>query len=238
MNNKYQFIYQSLVEKIRSNFWPVSSLLPSEHSLTVEYDTSRETIRKALEMLSQNGYIQKVRGKGSVVIDIPKYSFPVSGITSFKELVEELKVPYHTTVQELEYIPFTQEIQQILNAGKKEKVWKVSRVREINQEKIILDTDFFNEAFVPMLSRDICQDSVYEYIEKELGLVISFAKKEITVEEPTEKDYTSLDLEGFSNIVVIKSKVYLEDATLFQYTESRHRPDKFRFVDFARRAKL
>lgn len=38
-----------------------------------------------------------------------------------------------------------------------------------------------------------------------------------------------LDLGGFTNIVVIKSLVYLEDTSLFQYTESRHRPDKFRF---------
>lgn len=64
---------------------------------------------------------------------------------------------------------------------------------------------------------------------------ISFAKKEITVEDPTEEDRESLDLDGFHNIVVIKNYVYLEDATLFQYTESRHRPDRFRFVDFARR---
>jgi GntR family transcriptional regulator, trehalose operon transcriptional repressor len=35
---------------------------------------------------------------------------------------------------------------------------------------------------------------------------------------------------------VIKNYVYLEDASLFQFTESRHRPDKFRFVDFARRS--
>jgi GntR family transcriptional regulator, trehalose operon transcriptional repressor len=38
-------------------------------------------------------------------------------------------------------------------------------------------------------------------------------------------------------VVVIRSQVYLDDANLFQFTESRHRPDKFRFVDFARRVK-
>ncbi|WP_143522307.1 UTRA domain-containing protein, partial [Pseudomonas sp. 2822-17] len=79
-------------------------------------------------------------------------------------------------------------------------------------------------------------NSIYEYIEGELGLTISFAKKEITVEEPTEEDCELLDLEGFSNIVVVKNFVHLEDASIFQYTESRHRPDKFRFVEFARRA--
>ncbi|MDF2856013.1 MAG: treR, partial [Neobacillus sp.] len=58
---------------------------------------------------------------------------------------------------------------------------------------------------------------------------------EIVVEEPTSEDRSLLDLEGFHNIVVIKNYVYLDNASLFQYTESRHRPDKFRFVDFARR---
>lgn len=35
-------------------------------------------------------------------------------------------------------------------------------------------------------------------------------------------------------IVSIKSFTYLEGATLYQYTESRHRPDKFKFIDFTR----
>ncbi|MCO4130305.1 UTRA domain-containing protein, partial [Enterobacter kobei] len=50
-----------------------------------------------------------------------------------------------------------------------------------------------------------------------------------------EEDYRLLDLEGFQAIVVVKNYIYFENAILFQYTESRHRPDKFRFVDFARR---
>lgn len=237
MKKKYQPIYHELVQKIRSHVWPVSGLLPSEHELAKEYDASRETIRKALDLLSQNGYIQKVRGKGSVVIDVPRYSFPVTGITSFRELVNELELSNSTTVHELHYINPEHEVHAMLNTETSGNVWKASRAREIDQEKIILDKDYFNDAFVPMLTWEICQRSIYQYIEQNLGLVISFAKKEITVEKATEEDRAVLDLEGFSNIVVIKSNVYLDDASLFQYTESRHRPDKFRFVEFARRTK-
>uniref|UniRef100_UPI0036D40B41 UTRA domain-containing protein n=1 Tax=Streptomyces atratus TaxID=1893 RepID=UPI0036D40B41 len=82
---------------------------------------------------------------------------------------------------------------------------------------------------------DICRKSIYEYLEEDLGLSIGFAKKEITIEEPTKEDRKLLDFEGFHSIVVVKSHVYLDNASLFQFTESRHRPDKFRFVDFARR---
>ena len=59
--------------------------------------------------------------------------------------------------------------------------------------------------------------------------------KEISIQRTSKEDKEYLDLEDFDMIVVVKSYTYLDDASLFQYTESRHRPDKFRFVDFARR---
>ncbi|HDU1271622.1 TPA: UTRA domain-containing protein, partial [Listeria monocytogenes] len=49
------------------------------------------------------------------------------------------------------------------------------------------------------------------------------------------EDKKYLALHGDTHVVVVKSTVFLKDTTLFQYTESRHRLDKFRFIDFARR---
>ena len=51
-----------IVEKIEAGELAFNSLLPSEHELKDHYNTSRETIRKALNLLSQNGYIQKIFG--------------------------------------------------------------------------------------------------------------------------------------------------------------------------------
>jgi GntR family trehalose operon transcriptional repressor len=237
MTNKYQIIFNTIVEQIKSGEIPPNSLLPSENELKEQYDTSRETIRKALNLLAQNGYIQKVRGKGSIVIDINKFDFPVSGLVSFKELADKMEKKPRTIVNELSLIikPDGYLKQQLQLTGK-DQVWKVVRTREIGGKKIILDKDYLAAKYVPSITEEICADSIYAYLENELNLKISFAKKEIVVEEPTAEDRSFLDLEGFHNIVVIKNFVYLEDASLFQYTESRHRPDKFRFVDFARRS--
>jgi GntR family trehalose operon transcriptional repressor len=237
MTNKYLTIYNNIVEQIKSGEIHPQSLLPSENELKDQFDTSRETIRKALNLLSQNGYIQKVRGKGSIVIDISKFDFPVSGLVSFKELAKKMGSKPKTIVNELELIKADDFIRKQLQLSSKDLVWKVIRTREMGGEKIILDKDFLYKKYVPSLTEEICTDSIYQYLENELNLTISFAKKEIVVEEPTEEDRTLLDLEGFHNVVVIKNYVYLDDATLFQYTESRHRPDKFRFVDFARRTR-
>jgi GntR family transcriptional regulator, trehalose operon transcriptional repressor len=236
MTNKYQIIFNSIVDQIKSGEIPPNSLLPSENELKEQYDTSRETIRKALNLLAQNGYIQKVRGKGSIVIDINKFDFPVSGLVSFKELADKMEKKPRTIVNELSLI-FKPDayIKQQLQLSGKDQVWKIVRTREIGGKKIILDKDYLAAKYVPSITEEICANSIYAYLENDLNLKISFAKKEIVVEEPTAEDRSFLDLEGFHNIVVIKNYVYLEDTSLFQYTESRHRPDKFRFVDFARR---
>ncbi|SER85796.1 trehalose operon repressor [Salipaludibacillus aurantiacus] len=235
MQNKYLQIYREIADNIREGVYPAQSKLPSEHDLMKDYDTSRETIRKALNLLSQNGFIQKVQGKGSIVLDAKKFDFPISGLVSFKELAGRIGERHRTHVEELELITPDETISRTLGISKGGKVWKTYRVREIDGERIILDKDYFNQTYVEKLTKEICENSIYEYIENELGMTISFAKKEIVVVEPTEEDRRLLHLEGFTNIVVVKNFVYFDDASLFQYTESRHRPDKFKFVDFARR---
>ncbi|MBM7693034.1 GntR family trehalose operon transcriptional repressor [Peribacillus deserti] len=236
MTTKYLMIFSEIAEQIESGAISTHTLLPSENELKDRFCTSRETIRKALTLLSQKGYIQKIRGKGSLVIDRSKFDFPVSGLVSFKELAEKIGSRPRTIVNELSLLKPEGYIKQQLQLSNKDSVWKIMRTREIGGKKIILDKDYLNKKYVPELTKEICEDSIFDYLEKELNLSISFAKKEILVEEPSIEDRELLDLEGFHNVVVIKNYVYLDDASLFQYTESRHRPDKFRFVDFARRS--
>lgn len=233
--NKFLSIYEEIVEQIQSGKLKPNEKLLSENELVEKYDTSRETIRKALNLLSQNGYIQKIKGKGSFVLDVGRFDFPVSGLVSFKEIAQKTGKPWRTIVYELEDIKPDDYIQKQLHISSKDNVWKLVRARELEHERIILDKDFILKKTVPSLTKEICEGSIYEYIERELGLTISFAKKEISVDEPTEEDRKYLDLKNYEHVVVVKNYVYLEDTSLFQYTESRHRLDKFKFVDFARR---
>src|ERR687891_506698 len=99
-NNKYLAIYKEWTDKIKSGEIKAGEALPSENDLADLYDTSRETIRKALNLLSQNGFIQKIRGKGSIVIDVQKMSFPISGLVSFKEVSKNFNMETVTTVHD------------------------------------------------------------------------------------------------------------------------------------------
>lgn len=235
MQKKYLLIYEEIAKQIQEGHYAPKTILPSENEFADSYQTSRETIRKALNLLAQNGFIQKIRGKGSLVLDLKRHQFPISGLVSFKELAENMGGKAETSVQDFTLELAGREIAKELHVDDDEKVWKVTRVRQIDGERMILDRDFLVERLVPGLTRENCKNSIFEYIEKQLEKKISFAKKEFTVEEPNEEDRRHLDMEGYHAIVVVKNYIYFDDATQFQYTESRHRPDKFRFVDFARR---
>ncbi len=209
MESKYLTIYNEISNKIENNKIQSGEKLSSENEMMKEYNVSRDTIRKALNLLESNGYIQKVKGKGSFVLDINKFDFPVSGLTSFKELSTRMGVESNTLVKELKLIKPDNFLMKQLNLSKNDDVWKVIRVREIDNKKIILDKDFFNKKYVPLLTKDICENSIYEYLENELGLKISFAKKEITVQQATQEDKSYLDFENYNMIVVVKNYIYI-----------------------------
>jgi GntR family trehalose operon transcriptional repressor len=235
--NIYLQIYNEYSSRIHSGQLPPGAKLPSESELAESYGTSRETVRKALNLLFREGYIHKIKGRGSFVLDMTRMDFPVTGLISFKEMSDTLGGPSRTLVEETVQEPAGPMPARQLQIPEDALIWKVTRAREIEGERIILDKDYFRSDIVPFLSRDIAAGSIYEYLEGELGLKISYAKKLISVEPSTEEDHRLLDLKKYTHIVVVRNYVYLENTVLFQYTESRHRLDKFQFVDFARRVR-
>ncbi|AOR23624.1 trehalose operon repressor [Clostridium taeniosporum] len=237
MGSKYFNIYSEIANRIENGIYKANDEISSESDLMKEYSVSRDTARKALKLLEENGYIQKIKGRRSFVLDINKFDFPVSGVVSFKEIADKLGPNSKTKVEVLECIEPNENIMKKLELKSEDKVWKIIRSRSIKNEKIILDKDYLVQEFVENITEEICEESIYKYIEDELGLKIAYAKKEITVQFATEEDKKYLNMKNFNMIVVVKSYTYLDDTSLFQYTESRHRPDKFKFVDFARRRK-
>lgn len=233
--SKFNEIFFDLESAILNQEYLPGDLLPSENSLAQQYNVSRETIRKALTLLLENGYIQKQQGKGSIVLDVKRFDFPISGLTSYKELQKAQNIASETVVVQNDVQKLPSRVAEFLGVPESTTAHCIVRVRKVDGEAVILDKDYLLTSVVPSIPNEAAEASLYDYIENELGLTIGYARKEFTVEPVTKEDRELLVFHGDTHVVVIRSDVHLEDTTLFQYTESRHRLDKFRFVDFARR---
>ena len=163
----------------------------------------------------------------------------MSGLTSFKELQQTQAITNKTIVTTLEKATVSPTVQKLTGWEKSAEIWKLVRQRKIDGEVVILDKDFLLAEIIHELPLEKAEDSIYEYFENELNLEIAYAKKEIEVEPVTKemKDLMNLRPED-THVIAVKSLVFLEDTRCFEYTESYHRLDKFRFVEFARRRKI
>ena len=236
MKSKYIELYGILAEKIKDGDLKKSSKLPSESELMDIYKVSRDTIRKSLTLLESNGYIIKIKGKGSYVLNInEKYKFPITGLVSYTEMVKQMGAKSETNVVYFENEIADEIEQSAFLLENPEELIRIKRQREINGEKVILDIDVLLKKYVPNISKDIARKSIFKYVEKDLKYKIGFARKEISVIDAKEDDYKYLDMKDFKFIVLVDTIIYLEDGNVLQHTQSRHRPDKFKFVDFAKR---
>lgn len=67
-NVRYSTIYEEIKEHIISGLYPLNSLLPTEQEFSKQYQVNRSTLRKAMQMLADEGFIKKSAGKGTVVL--------------------------------------------------------------------------------------------------------------------------------------------------------------------------
>lgn len=237
-SNKYKKIYQELSGQIINGEYKEGSQLPSENLLVKHYGVSRETVRKALSLLQTNGYIQKLKGKGSIVIYNQSMNFPVSKLISFEEIKHSLNMDYETVVESFETVVATdyKSVQDALSLDDDTELYRVVRSRRKKGRVNIIDTDYFIKSIMPALNEEIAGQSIYDYIERRLGLKISFSNKAITFEPMTEFDLELFEETMPPYAAVVRSVVHLENATAFQYNVSKHRASEFKFVDFSRRA--
>ena len=232
---KYEQLFKLIEQDILSEKYSVGEFLPSEQELAQYHKISRDTVRKALDKLQKEGLIQKFKGQGSKVIKHEQINFPVTNLTSYQELVELHGMISKTHVISLEKLTVDKKLAQITGFPEYRLVWRIIRQRVVDQVASVLDIDYLDKELIPNISREIAEYSIYNYIENKLNLVIDYAKKEITIDHATNRDKILLDIANENHVVSVKSQVYLANGQQFQFTDSRHKLDKFRFVDFAKR---
>ena len=234
---KYSAIYNDLKEKIEEGTYAPQSILPSENILTSRYGVSRNTVRRAIAKLADESYVQSIHGKGVVVIYRKPHAnlFSFDVVESMKEAAERNNRKYHTKVIHFTTFVVDAYLSQTTGFAIGEEVYYIQRVRYFDDIPMILDNNWFLTRVVPGLTKEIAERSVYEYLEKEVGDTIVTTRRTLTVEKITEIDEKYLSLVDCGAMAVVTSETYNAAGEMFEYTQSRHRPDMFAFYSVARR---
>ncbi|HEM6455300.1 TPA: GntR family transcriptional regulator [Streptococcus suis] len=234
--SKYKKVYADIKEKIEQNIWQANQEMPTENELMEIYSYSKDTIRKALSLLEMDGYIQKRQGRNSIILDHNLVRKPyVSELKTVSELNRSAHHQVQTELTNLYIVQGQPEVMKELEVDEKTDLYRVSRVRTIDGERLEYEISYFDRRIVPYLSKEVAESSIYQFLEEELGLEISHSRREISFRFANEEEKSLLDLSGYDMVVSVTSTTYLADGRPFQYGTITYRPDKVTFVSMAKR---
>lgn len=235
--NKYKAIYTDLKNKIESNEYTYQEMLPSENLLIKKYDCSRNTIRRAISRLVQGGYVQSIQGKGvrNIYRPIQRTAFTIGEIESFRESALRNHLVPETKLLFLTEITTDEKISGRTGFSVGSEIYYLQRVHYLDGVPLILNHNYFLKECIPNLTKEIAEASIYDYIEHTLHMTIVNSQRIMTIEKITEIDekYLNLNAMEYNCMAVVSSYTYNSDGIMFEYTQSRHRPDYFRFHDNA-----
>lgn len=231
---KFNSIYETLKQNILHGEYDHNHLLPTEEVLCNTFECSRNTVRRAIEKLQDEGFVQSIRGKGVVLLENRAASSFQIDLHNFKGLASiqvHQKVKTTTSVLKFQEIIIDDELSKKTGFPKGSEVYYLQRLRYFNNEPLVLDINYFLKSIIKNLSVDIAQKSIYDYIEHELHLQVIAYHRMIRVEKATQLDKELIQLQDFDCVGVTLNNAYLDDGKMFEFTESRHAPNHFTFCE-------
>lgn len=233
----YETIYKDLKQKIETDVFAYQELLPSENTLIQTYNCSRNTLRRAVSRLVTDGYVQTMQGKGvrNIYQPVAQTAFTIGEIESFRE--SAARNGHRSLTKVILFTEFAVNEKQALYTGFDvgTEIYYIQRLHYLDDIPLILNHNYFLKEAIPGLTKDIAEDSIYQYLEQTLHMTIVNSKRIMTVEKMTQIDekYLKMNAEDYNCVAVVSSQTYNSDGVMFEYTQSRHRPDYFRFYDNA-----
>ncbi|HJD47267.1 MAG TPA: UTRA domain-containing protein [Candidatus Mediterraneibacter norfolkensis] len=233
MKRKYDKIYTDLKNRIETEEYKYQELIPPESALIRQYDCSRNTVRRAIAQLADEGYVVSVNGKGVVVIykQNIQAKFALGGTDMYREVSEENRKKYHTKVLCFTELTVDERISKRTTFSVGREIYYIQSARMIQDETYIIDHNYFLKDMVKGLAPEIAERSIHEYIEGQLQETIASTRRMMTLDLATELDEKYMDLGKYGCVAVVNSYVFNADGLMFEYIQSRHKPEGFVFYE-------
>ena len=225
----YHQLKEILKEKIESRDWGQGEKLPSENELITQYNISRNTVKKALDDLVQDGLLNRIQGKGTFVSK-PKLEQSLTGFYSFSKVMRAQGLQPKDIILSIEKKAAKLSIARQLQIPEGESVIELKRLRCANDEPIILETSYIPCDLVKELSKQDLEDtSLYDYMEQNFNIYVTSAKE---IFEPVLiRDYEShyLEVEEGFPALLLDRIAYNSDKRPVEFCRSIVRGDRCRF---------
>lgn len=222
----YQQLAHSIKKAVDEQKLKENDKIPAENEFCKIYDLSRTTVRQALDILEKDGYIHKLRGKGSYV-STPKIYQNRSSFSKFYDDMRSLgKVPVSKIIS-LKIKVADAYVREKMQLEENEMLCQIKWIRYGNNEPLIYETINLNYKLVDGIEmKELTDKKLYDILSEEYGIKMTHGKE---LFYPCKLDINEAKNLGLkeNDLGMKVERVVFQGKDVVEYTTSTVRGDRF-----------
>jgi GntR family transcriptional regulator len=223
----YHQLYEILHSNIVTGEWQPGDMIPPESELIEHYQVSRTTVRQVLDLLANEGLINRQRGRGTFVTH-PTIDQGLSRIVSFTEDMRQRGLRPGTRVLVSDLIQAPSDIAAHLQVDPGEELAHLQRLRLANDEPMSIEESYLVHRYCPgVLGQDYAANPLRETLERDYGIRLVRARQTIRATRADPRLASLLQVEAQSPLLYIERVSYAPQDLPVEFLRFYHQGDRY-----------
>lgn len=225
----YRQMYDILRHQIDAGLFKVGDLLPTEEKLTEDYGISRVTLRKALQLLADEGQLVRHPGKGTY-ISAHKTEESLQSLRGFAELMIEQHPGQVMEIKKFEVIVASACVAAQLALNHGERILRIWRRHLVDGHPVAIAAIYLPYKLGRLLTPDdAATRTIYDLLTSKANIHIKRAVQRISA--TADDDIAiSLDVDPGTPLLRVRRVTYSTDEQPVEYIQLYYPGDQHEMV--------
>ena len=214
----YEQVKESIKQKIEQKEWTENSRVPSEIELMKMYEVSRVTVRNALTILVDEGYLEKKQGIGTFVSK-PRIKKIIFHRASFTQSCVKAGLKPSAQVLKKEVIEGKNYHRKNLQLEADDKIVHIERLRFADNDPVSLEHMYLSYKKYGFLLWEDLNKSIYSIIKERMNVDLtgenSRNRNILSVEKAGSRMAKNFGTAPSEPVFVMETLIYAEDEPVY-----------------------
>ncbi|MCI9164141.1 MAG: GntR family transcriptional regulator [Lachnospiraceae bacterium] len=215
----YQQLSDEIKDQIKEGRLKAGDRLMTEAEFSQQYEVSRITVRKAIELLVDEGYVTRKQGIGTFIAEkkLRRVVDPDNLVRSFSEASRMSGQEPSSELISVEWVMPEASVQRSLHVGEEEKVLKIVRLRKIDGVPVMIESNYYPKRLDFLLQANLT-GSTYE-VFREHGLIPSHAVRTVQICYATLEEAQRLGVEENQPLLLQTEETTDQNQQILHYSK-------------------
>jgi GntR family transcriptional regulator len=225
----YHQLKKHLVESIENGDYRIGDAIPPEMYFVSQFSLSRATVRRAMQEMEKDGYINRAAGRGTFVIR-NNVSRGLNRLTSFTEDMHERGHSVTSRILKYENITPPPRVSDMLSSKSNEPLLYVYRLRYADQSPIAINLSYLKLPDNVTISEEELKNtqSLWTLLENK-GIPLIEADKTIEALPANKEHADLLNLPIGASLLVVEGVAYTFNHIPVEYHQVISSGDRYKY---------